>query len=179
VIFIIVLQNCPITAKFKYLFDTVFWLADLSSISTLSCSIVLWRQSFILFIFSPFMSSNQTVCHWPVPVRSFYWYLFCFQTYSRREYSWNIDHVPAAQLQPINKHLTSIPNNTICLTSLEHNVFSWSSTSGKTMLNLVLAYFPEAWAMSNSTTVFPSPFGYWKFQTWIKSTYWNKQIIYK
>ena len=48
----------------------------------------------------------------------------------------------------------------MCLTSLEHKVFSCSSTSGKTMLNLVLAYFPEAWAMSNSSTVFPSPLGY-------------------
>ena len=68
--------------------------------------------------------------------------------------------------QKTKKHpktfLTSMPNSTTYLTFPPHCLASSASTSGRTMLNLVLGYTPTAWLISRSLTVEPRRWGYYQ-----------------
>ncbi len=95
-------------------------------------------------------------------------------------FSLNIDHhndnVHFLELP----NLTSIPKRTTLLSCPSQSSCSLAATSGTTILNLVFGNTPTAPLTSNSSTVLPRPFGYYKKRRktwWIAVLPWTKSSL--
>ena len=64
-----------------------------------------------------------------------------------------------------------MPKSTMCLTLPLQRLDINFSTSGITILNLVLWNSPAAWSTFSSDIVLPSPFGYCQMQNMLKCTF--------